>query len=109
MNIEIQEGEEKRRVQLTPVDPPFVPLCRLYAYPCPTEPDCSHAHKTQEVKPCITHCPTPITPSLARRAGGPGFTISSRRISLYAARSSCWTSPAPPSAFAPTLPCRPSD
>src|SRR5215470_15676441 len=55
MNIEIHEGNENRLVQLTPVPPPFLPPCCLCAQPCPTEPDCAHDGKTQEVKPGIIH------------------------------------------------------
>src|SRR5499433_227650 len=55
MNIAIHEGNENRLVQLTPVPPRFLPPCCLCAQPCPTEPDCAHDGKTQEVKPGIIH------------------------------------------------------
>src|SRR5262249_21678461 len=55
MNIEIHKGNENRLVQLTPVAPPFLPPCCLCAQPGPTEPDCAHDGKTQEVKPGIIH------------------------------------------------------
>ena len=38
MYIEIHEAYENWVVELTPVAPPFLPLCCLCAQPCPTEP-----------------------------------------------------------------------